>query len=503
MKQSIKISPGWIEAPLRKLATYIQRGKSPKYADYSDLPVVNQKCVRWNGVNYDFVKYIHPDQSPKWAKERFLQCKDLLWNSTGTGTIGRACLFKHSGTPTVADSHITIVRAHQGCLLPEYLHYFVMSPFVQKQINEMQNGSTNQVELSKGTVEEMRLPVAPLAEQKRIIDKIARLFSYLDEGERLLEQVKKQISTYRQAVLKAAVTGELTKEWRVANGGKIESGEKLLQRILEERRKSWQGRGKYEEPLTPDTNSLPELPDGWVWSSLGALLTDDPQNGVYFPKKSYGSGCPIIRIDDFQIDWARPYEELQQVIAPPTDCTRYALNKGDFIVNRVNSLSHLGKSMRITSSHAGALFESNIMRFAVTSQIEQTYLELYLKSVIGRRRLTKNCKHAVNQASINQQDVMSTPVPLPSKDEQAHIVKKIKSNLDTSNKIDEFLTNHLRMSSRLRQSILKSAFSGELVGQDPNDEPASELLGRIHEEKKQAKASNPRSGRTTKRSVSI
>lgn len=101
MKQSIKISPGWIEAPLRKLAIYIQRGKSPKYADLSDLPVINQKCVRWDGVNYDFVKYIHPDQSPKWAKERFLQCKDLLWNSTGTGTIGRACLYKHSGIPTV------------------------------------------------------------------------------------------------------------------------------------------------------------------------------------------------------------------------------------------------------------------------------------------------------------------------------------------------------------------------------------------------------------------
>lgn len=365
------------------------------------------------------------------------------------------------------------------------------------------DSSTAIPSLSRDIYNSLSAPIPPLAEQKRIVDKIERLFSYLDEGERLLEQVQKQITTYRQAVLKAAVTGELTKEWRAANRNKVESGKELLQHILEERKNNWKGRGKYEEPLTPDTSSLPELPEGWVWSSLGALLTDDPQNGVYFPKKSYGSGCPIIRIDDFQIDWARPYEELQRVVAPPTDCIRYALNEGDFIVNRVNSLSHLGKSMCITSTHAGALFESNIMRFSVTSQIEQAYLELYLKSVIGRRRLTKNCKHAVNQASINQQDVMSTPVPLPSKDEQAYIVKKIKSNLDTSNKIDEFLLNHLRMSSRLRRSLLKSAFSGELAGQDPNDEPASELLARIHKEQKQAKASNPRSGRTTKRSVSI
>lgn len=500
MKQSIKISPGWIEVPLRKLAIYIQRGKSPKYADLSDLPVINQKCVRWDGVNYDFVKYIHPDQSPKWAKERFLQCKDLLWNSTGTGTIGRACLYKQSDTPTVADSHITIVRAHQGCLLPEYLHYFIMSPFVQKQINEMQNGSTNQVELSKGTVEEMRLPVAPLAEQKRIVDKIELLFSYLDEGERLLEQVQKQISTYRQAVLKAAITGELTKEWRAENRDKVESGKELLQRILEERRKSWKGRGKYQELDAPDISGLPELPEGWVYATI-----DHVSLSVDYGSSSKccldSKGVPVLRMGNLN-DGALDLGNLKFLPFEQPEFPHLFLKNGDLLFNRTNSAELVGKTAVYKGLPPVCSFASYLIRVRLL-HVHPDLVAAYINSVYGKAWIRAVVSQQVGQANVNGSKLKALVIPIPPLKEQEQIANKLTQTMSQMDGLQDHCRIQFKKNTALRESILRTAFSGELVNQNPDDEPASELLVRIQEEYKQAKASNPRSGRTSKRSASV
>ena len=87
-----ELPEGWTDATLKDISSYIQRGKSPKYIEFSELPVVNQKCVRWEGIDKEYVKYIHPEQFEKWEEKRFLKEGDLLWNSTGTGTIGRATI---------------------------------------------------------------------------------------------------------------------------------------------------------------------------------------------------------------------------------------------------------------------------------------------------------------------------------------------------------------------------------------------------------------------------
>lgn len=119
---------GWELVEIRDVTKYVQRGKSPKYIDSSDLPVINQKCIRWSGIEQSHLKFIHPDQWSSWSPERFLKDGDLLWNSTGTGTIGRAALFEQlqSYEKVVVDSHVTIVRSNEACL-PRYLYYYVKS----------------------------------------------------------------------------------------------------------------------------------------------------------------------------------------------------------------------------------------------------------------------------------------------------------------------------------------------------------------------------------------
>ncbi len=163
------------------------------------------------------------------------------------------------------------------------------------------------------------IPVAPLDQQKRIVAEIEKQFSRLDEAVANLKRVKANLKRYKAAVLKAAVEGRLVEteaELARREGRSYETGAQLLQRILETRRSQWQGKGKYKEPAAPDTTDLPELPEGWVWASLDSLIVGGPQNRVFRSLAEslyYGTGHPILRIDDYQQDWIRPVTELQRV----------------------------------------------------------------------------------------------------------------------------------------------------------------------------------------------
>ena len=212
----------------------------------------------------------------------------------------------------------------------------------------------------------------------------------------------------------------------------------------------------------PDTADLPVLTEGWVWTSLDSLIVDGPQNGLYLPKSLYGSGHPILRIDDYQQDWIRPVMELQRVRAKPEDVATYSLRSSDLVINRVNSPSHLGKVAIWPPGAEMPIFESNMMRAALSSTVVPVYVATYLRSVDGRARLTKQAKWAVNQASINQQDVCGTPVPLPPLSEQSRIVEEVDRRLSLVREVEAQVDVNLTRAERLRQTILHAAFSGSL-----------------------------------------
>ena len=173
----------WQTVTIRDIGIYVQRGKSPKYAISSALPVINQKCIRWWGVDDRHLKFIDPAQWISLAPERFLRDGDIVWNSTGTGTIGRAALYRSMNgyERAVVDSHVTIVRCGPECI-PEFLHYYIRSPLIQDQISEMHAGSTNQVELSRDEILRTPVPLPPLDEQRRIVTKLDGLFARSRNG---------------------------------------------------------------------------------------------------------------------------------------------------------------------------------------------------------------------------------------------------------------------------------------------------------------------------------
>lgn len=363
-------------------------------------------------------------------------------------------------------------------------------------------GSTR-LKLTSAAMRQIPLVVAPRAEQIRIVAKLEELLSDLDAGVEELKTAQKKLQQYRQSLLKAAVEGALTAPWREAQrklGTPTETGAQLLQRILTERRARWevkqlakfkeQGKAppkdwqkKYPEPVQPDTTDLPELPEGWVWVSLDALIDDGPQNGLYLPGSKYGSGVPILRIDDYQIGWHREVAALNRVEASPSEVMTYALAAGDLVVNRVNSMTHLGKSLLISDQMDGVLFESNMMRLSLSAAVSGEVVAHYLGSDVGRARLIRDAKWAVNQASINQQDVRRTPVPLMPSVEQEVIAQLLAELLVAAAEQESATAHALRQSTAQRQNILRAAFAGQLVPQDPNDKPASVLLDRIRAER--------------------
>lgn len=355
-------------------------------------------------------------------------------------------------------------------------------------------GSTR-LKLTSSAMRKISLVVAPIAEQTRIVEKLEELLAELDAGVAELKVAQKKLAQYRQSLLKAAVEGQLTANWRVQHPP-AETGAELLSRILKERRARWEAKqlekfasqgktppknwqSKYPEPAPPDTQNLPRLPEGWVWASLDALTFDGPQNGLYLPASKYGQGTPILRIDDYQIGWNREISSLNCVKASSNEIKTYALASGDIVINRVNSMTHLGKSLLVSNQLNGALFESNMMRLRLSETISGKFVVFYLGSDIGRARLVQDAKWAVNQASINQQDVRKTIIPLMPEAEQLKIEQILVEQLCSITEQEAAISHALKQSTAQRQNILRAAFAGELAPQDSNDEPASVLLARI------------------------
>ena len=195
------IPSSWKWIRLGDISEYIQRGRSPEYSEIEEIPVISQKCVQWTGFDITKAKYINPSSLDKYAKERFLQEKDLLWNSTGDGTLGRIAIYKKSKfEKAVADSHVTIIRASNTESL--YLLLYFSSKKVQDEINSKATGSTKQTELSTTTVKEYLVPLPPLEEQKRIVSKVEVLMKICDLLEEKITLNEKVSDKLLESILK-------------------------------------------------------------------------------------------------------------------------------------------------------------------------------------------------------------------------------------------------------------------------------------------------------------
>lgn len=367
----------------------------------------------------------------------------------------------------------------------KFLLYFFRS--IEPVLSTEGTGSTFSA-ISGGYLRQIRINVPSYETQRLIVAKLEELFSELDNSVANLKAARAQLKTYRQSLLQHAFEGRLTEQWRRHRADEVESAEDLLERVGEERETrhhrnieewksdlvTWEANGKVgRKPRKPAASKavaslseedLPEIPPSWTWVRLGSLIEGKPTNGLYKPASDYGEGIEIIRIDDFYEGVIRLKGNFRKVAVGCDEAESYRLEAGDILVNRVNSIEYLGKVGLVLERHEGMLFESNMMRIrTLPSAGPVGYLVRYLSSQGGATRLTENAKHAVNQASINQSDVLHTPVPLPPVDEQQVILKEVEQRLSAMKYLEEIIEESKRNTETMRQSILKQAFEGRLL----------------------------------------
>ena len=177
-----EIPSNWAWVRLDDICSFIHRGKSPKYSPIKKYPVVAQKCNQWDGFSIEKAKFIEPQSISSYNEEYFLQDRDLMWNSTGLGTLGRMAIYYMILNPyelAVADSHVTVIRPYKTHIVSEYLYYYFASNTVLSVIEDKSDGSTKQKELATKTVKAYLVPIPPFAEQQRIVQKIKSVTSIM------------------------------------------------------------------------------------------------------------------------------------------------------------------------------------------------------------------------------------------------------------------------------------------------------------------------------------
>jgi len=357
------------------------------------------------------------------------------------------------GYVAIASNPVCTNQGFKSFILPEGFDsrfgYFYLRHI--KPLAEARATGTTFKELSGGAASHLPFNVAPLSEQRRIADKLEAVLGRVDACRTRLDRIPALLKRFRQSVLAAATSGHLTAEWRMANG----------------------------------------LDDEWESAELGSLIADGPKNGLYKSSTCYGQGTRILRIDNFYAGYISSWEGLKRLTVSEAELEDFSLAVGDIVVNRVNSMSHLGKSALVRDLPEPCVFESNMMRLRLDiERISPQFCILVLTSQNGIEQLQQNAKQAVNQASINQTDVKAVIVSLPSLPEQQEIVRRVEALIAIADRIEVRLATAHKTVERLTPATLAKAFRGELIPQDPNDESASVLLERIREERESFR--NPR-----------
>ena len=382
----------------------------------------------------------------------------------------RAILSKDS----LVDNNIMGIYPIKNILNKLFLYYYLLTV----KLGDISQATTVP-SIRKSDVEEIVIPIPPPSEQHRIVAKIEELFSDLDAGVEALKKAKVQLKLYRQAVLKAAFEGRLTAAWREAHGGDLEPASVILKKVREERKNASQASHK-EFPV--DAPTLHSLPEKWEWVSLGELV-DSMQNGIYKPREFYSSdGVACLRmynIENGEIVW----KDIKRMVLSAEEIKQYKLKVDDILINRVNSRELVGKAAVIPDNIERCVYESKNIRMRVKNNyVKSKYINYWLR-LFGQGYFNMNAQQVVGMASINQPQISAMPIPFSHPSEQYQIIEDVEFRFSILDSMEKGIDKGILQAGRLHQAILKKAFTGRLVSQDPEDELAAVLLERIKKER--------------------
>lgn len=420
--------------------------------------------------------------------------------------LGRSCIFPlHGDEKYVTVVDVCIIRVSEAFISRKFLMYLMNSPRVREQIEGYKSGSTRK-RISRGNLAKVILTLPPLNEQKRIVTKVEELFSELDNGIESLKTAREQLKVYRQAILKQAFEGKLTASWRERNKDKLETAEQILVRIknrreetykreLDEWKKQSNGLDKDvagKKPSKPNKpmditflseeglSTLATLPIGWMWLQISDLC-DVVRGGSPRPAgdpRYYGGSIPFLKVADIT---RKPgaYLDLYTYTIKEEGLTKTRLVQPKKLL-----LSNSGATLGVPKiCLIEATFNDGIAAFLGLPEDELLYHYYFWLSKTSELRAINQ---GAAQPNLNTDLIKEIYIPVCSEYEMKIISQMIEEKLSVCDQLENEIESNILKSEALRQSILKKAFSGKLVTQNANDEPASVLLERRSSNRKRA-----------------
>ncbi|PKY10757.1 restriction endonuclease [Acidithiobacillus marinus] len=445
---------------------------------------------------------------------------DVLFNNTNSAElVGKTAVVSTRETGFVFSNHMTRIRPEFGvnpAFAARQLHFLWMTGYMKHRCTN----HVNQASISSKTLAKtIPFLLPPAAEQTRIVAKLEELLSDLDTGVAELKAAQKKLAQYRQSLLKAAVEGALTAEWRQQHSP-AETGAQLLQRILQERRARWEAKQlarfkdqgktppkdwqkKYPEPVQPNTSGLPKLPQGWAWASVEQIASDERYSLSIGPFGSnlkvpdyQESGVPLVFVRNIRSSNYGGEHTKFVTPAKAVELSAHNIAAGDVLVTKMGEPP--GDADVYPDDQPPAIITADCIKIRCWRELMAAhFLKFAINSHIGKRQI-EPMTQGVAQKKVSLGRFSSLAVPVPPAAEQAEIVRMVNEADHEAVEQLEAIELSLKQSTAQRQNILRAAFSGQLVPQDPNDEPASVLLARIRAERGERGTGKTSRGRNAK-----
>ena len=463
---------GWAWASLNELSSLINGDRGRNYPSKSELfnsgiPFINAGHILDGKIDFSRMNYI--------AEEHFnllgggkIQCNDILYCLRGS--LGKTALITDTGKGSIASS-LVVIRPLKNSD-PKYLYYFLVSPFGKDEISKHDNGSA-QPNLSAANVGLYCIPVSPLNEQRRIVAKLDSLFTRSRRAREELERIPKLCDRYKQAVLASAFRGDLTADWRKEHADVLTAKDFLVEADIQ----------------FSDESDLHSLPSGWAWVLAGNLCKI--KSGVALGKKraldTQLVELPYLRVANVQRGWL-DLTKIKTVLVTPKEAEALCLNTGDILMNEGGDRDKLGRGWVWEGKINKCIHQNHVFRLRLkTDKVPSRYISYYANE-FGQQYFIDQGKQTTNLASISMSKLSSFPVPIASPREMELIVQLVEKLFKAIDLMAQEYQKASKLCDRLEQATLSKAFRGELVPQDPNDEPASALLERILAERQQPKS---------------
>ncbi len=513
----IGLPNGWVEAPLSTLAriqygytaSAIEDQRAPRLLRITDI---QDGRVDWAKVPGCSIR------SGDLDKYR-LRPRDIVFARSGA-TTGKSLLIQSCPPDALFASYLIRVHADELVTDPKYLALYFQSPpywaHIAGSVAGIAQPNCNGTKLAA-----LNVPLAPLSEQRRIVAEIEKQFTRLDAGVEALKRLQIHLRRYRASVLKAACEGRLVPtEAALAQkeNRDYEPADKLLARILKERRAKWETdqlakmkaagntpkndnwKAKYIRPTPPDISAPVDLSDGWGWVSVEQVaadeansITDGPFGSNLKTQHYVETGPRVVRLQNIG-DGKFIDEEAHISRAHFTGLQKHRVFPGDVVIAALGERPP--RACLIPESLGDAIVKADCIRFKPDPVCALAgFMSIVLNSETTRHRIADRV-HGVGRPRLNLGEIRSIGIPLPPPREQRRIIAEVEDRLSIAEAAEAALMVNLARASRLRQALLRRAFEGKLVSQDPKDEPASVLLDRIQA---QRQAESEDAGPTKKR----